>query len=325
MATASKSFTATGAGTNLSVRKGETFTLTISGTWAGTVVLQRRAHGSQWENIDGESYTANQAAKTLKAEGFPFDNTEYRMFCTAYTSGTIVTTLADVADVVHTIKDAKDADKFRFKDGGVLESVADHFQLNSFVTGTDHAGKTVRLNSITSIGASNDLIGFQSKPAQGIETAKNVIGMEISPRVNDTFALTGGGSLIGGHIDAYLKGETGNIAGSVRGLQIELVTDDAGARNISGHVAAIRVRSAFSATAITGKFTAFRIEKPEAQTNSKTYDALFDLTNTAADCWNDDPTTELNNPGGTVKGYIKVVVNGNDRYIALYEKGNLAD
>lgn len=206
-----------------------------------------------------------------------------------------------------------------------IASSGDHLELNSGVTASDVAGKTVRVNSITNTGTANDLIGFQSKPAQGAATAKNVIGCEISPRVNDTFALTGSGSLIGAHVDAYLKGTTGDVAGNVRGLQVELVTDDAGTRTITGHVAAIRIRSAFSATGITGNFVPFRVEKAEAQTNSQNYDALFDLTGTSPGVWNDDPATELNLPGGTVKGYIKVLVNSQARYIALYEIGNLAD
>jgi len=102
------------------------------------------------------------------------------------------------------------------------------------------------------------------------------------------------------------------------------VTDDAGVRAISGNVSALRIRAAFSA-AVTGEFSPFRIEKAENQTGSKNWDELFDLTGQSPDCWNDDPTTELNNPGGTVKGYVKVRVNAADRYIALYEKGNLAD
>ena len=67
------------------------------------------------------------------------------------------------------------------------------------------------------------------------------------------------------------------------------------------------------------------MEKDEVQTNSKNWDALFQLTGVSPGVWNDDPGTELNLPGGTVKGYIKVLVNDAARYIALYEIGNLAD
>lgn len=205
---------------------------------------------------------------------------------------------------------------------GAISNTGSHLAINSFLTATDSTGDTVRINSVTNTGTANSLIGFQSKPAQGASTAQNVIGCEISPRVNDTFALTGSGTLIGAHVDAYLKGTTGNIAGDVRGLNLELVTDDAATRTVSGNVSAIRVRAAFSGT-ITGAMVPIRIEKAEAQTNSQQWDAVLELPSTNAGVWNDDPGTELNT--GTAKGYIKVLVNGNARYIALFEAGSLAD
>lgn len=177
----------------------------------------------------------------------------------------------------------------------------------------DNAGRTVRLNSITNTGTANSLIGFQAKPAQGAATAQNVIGCEISPRVNDTFALTSTGSLIGAHIDAYLKGTTGNIGGDVRGAQIELVTDDAGTRTISGDVIGLRMRAAFSGT-ITGNMIAFSVEKAETQTNSKQWEYVFELTGDNALIWRDDYTTEPADAAGA----IKVLVNGADRWIQLY-------
>ena len=176
-------------------------------------------------------------------------------------------------------------------------------------------GSEIRLNSRTdSASTTGDFIGAQIKPGVGIaKTSGGVTGVEISPRVNDTFALTTG-SVIGAHIDAYLKGTTGNIGGDVRGAQIELVTDDAGARTITGDVTGLRFRSAFSATGITGNFQAIKIEKPETQTNSQTYDSVLTLTSTIPLVWNDAPGTEPT----TADGYIKVIVNGNARYIQLY-------
>lgn len=175
------------------------------------------------------------------------------------------------------------------------------------------AGTTVRLNSRTSTDATADLIGFQSKPGVGVATAKNVIGGEISPRVNDTFALTGSGTIIGLHVDAYLKGTTGNIAGDVRGAQIELVTDDAGTRTVSGDVVGLRFRAAFSGT-ITGDMVVIRVEKAETQTNSKQWEYLLELTGDNALIWREDYTTEVT----TIAGAIKVLVNGADRWIPLY-------
>lgn len=171
----------------------------------------------------------------------------------------------------------------------------------------------VRINSRNYTQTTGSSIGFQVKPAQTVTTTGNVIGGEISPRYNSGIA---GGSIIGLHVDAFLKGTAaGTLSGDVRGIQIELITDDAGTRTIDGYVTGLRFRSAFSATGITGNFTAFRVEKPELQTNSQTYDALFELTSTIPLVWNDDPGTEL---PGAIQGYIKVIVNGATRFIALY-------
>lgn len=196
---------------------------------------------------------------------------------------------------------------------GAISDIGDNLQLNSGLTNTDLAGKTVRLNSITNTGTANSLIGFQSKPGQGASTAQNVIGAEISPRVNDTFALTGSGTLIGMHVDAYLKGTTGDVAGDVRGMQIELVTDDAGTRTISGGVVGLRMRAAFSGT-ITGDMVAMRIEKAESQTNSKQWEYVLELTGDNGLVWSDGYGTEAADENGA----IKVRVNGQDRWIKLY-------
>lgn len=185
--------------------------------------------------------------------------------------------------------------------------------LDVAATSTDMAGKTVRLNSITNTGTANSWIGFQSKPAQGVDTAQNVIGGEISPRLNDGIDLTGTGSIIGLHMDAYLKGTTGNVAGDVRGAQIELVTDDAATRTISGDVIGLRFRAAFSGT-ITGDMVAISIEKAEAQTNSKQWEYVLELTGDNGLIWASGYGTEVT----TLDGAFKVKVNGADRWVPLY-------
>ena len=193
----------------------------------------------------------------------------------------------------------------------IIRSAGANLQLNSALTAADVAGKTVRINSITNIGTANSLIGFQSKPAQGANTTQNVIGCEISPRLNDTFT---GATLIGAHIDAYLKGTTGNLSGDVRGLQIELVTDDAGTRTITGDVVGLRMRAAFSGT-ITGNMVGFKIEKAEAQTNSKQWEYVFELTGDNGLIWGSGYTTEASSENGS----FKIRVNGADRWVKLYD------
>ncbi len=139
-----------------------------------------------------------------------------------------------------------------------------------------------------------------------------MVGMEISPRLQDGVTSL---SITGLHVDVDLKGTTAVTTDeNVRGIEVELVTSNSGTRTISGYVTGIRFRSVFSATAITGNFTAMRFEFPEAQTNSQTYDAWVDFTGTIPLVWNNTPGTEPS----TADGYLKVIVNGTDRFIQLY-------
>lgn len=177
------------------------------------------------------------------------------------------------------------------------------------------AGNASRLGSRNFDAASGDAIGSQTKPAQTVASSGNLIGMEISPRLNSGIALSGSGSVIGLHVDAYLKGTAaGTVAGDVRGQQIELVTDDSGTRTVSGNVIGLRFRAAFSLTTLTGYMTPIKIEKAESQTNSKQWGYAMVLTGDNALIWRDDYTTEVT----TLSGAIKVQVNGADRWIPLY-------
>lgn len=191
--------------------------------------------------------------------------------------------------------------------------------VQNFAFATQDLSKTITLNNQTdSVTASGDLIGFQSKPRTGVAGTQSVIGCQISAQISDGIALTSSGSIIGGHFDVYLRGTAaGTIAGDVRGLQIELTTDDAGTRDITGYVTGIRIRKVFSAGTVTGVQSALRIEAPEAQTNSETYTGLFDLTSTvgsgATAVWTDAAVTSA-----TAAGVIGVYVNGNKRYINLF-------
>jgi len=172
--------------------------------------------------------------------------------------------------------------------------------------------KPVKINSRSYTQTSGNSIAFQVKPSQTVTTTGEVIGGEISPRLQDDVDAA---VIKGLHIDVDLKGTTARtISGDVRGLEIELVSSNSGTSTISGYMTGIRMRSAISATTLTGEFSAIRIEAPEAQTNSQTYDEVFQLTSTVPLVWNNTPATEPS----TTDGYIKVEVNGTDRWIQLY-------
>lgn len=177
---------------------------------------------------------------------------------------------------------------------------------NNKVFNTKAAGGTIRFNSITKNDITNDFIGFQSKPGFGTDTAKNLIGAEISPRLLDGVDLTGSGSVIGLHVDTYLKGDEGDIAGDVRGQQIELVDDNAIGRTIAGNANHLRLKTNLSC-AVTGKFSCIRVENEEG---SKSLDAFVQFVSTAG-C-----VTALT-AGVNGAATIKVLIDGTTWHIPL--------
>jgi hypothetical protein len=192
---------------------------------------------------------------------------------------------------------------------GAITNTGGHVDIRPRLTSGDVAGKTVRIGSITNTGTANSLIGFQSKPGQGASTAENVMGGEISPRLNDAIALTGSGSIIGLHVDCYIKGTTGNIAGDVRGIQIELVDDTGSSRTVAGNVTHLRVRSNLSC-AVTGKYSAIRVENEEG---TKALDGLLQFT-TGSGCIVEASATV----GGTQDQAIKVLIGSTTYYVPLH-------
>lgn len=172
--------------------------------------------------------------------------------------------------------------------------------------------KTLRFNSRDYVQTSGDAIGFQCKPAQTVNGA-GIKGGEISPRVKSGITLSG--SMIGLHVDFDLKGTAaGTIAGDCRVLELEMVADVGGGRAITGDVTAIRVRSFMPASGgVAGIKSVIKIEKVE--TGGAAYDGIFDLKGVEAGLYNDTDS----GGGGSLDGFVKLQVNGNARYIRLYD------
>ncbi len=97
-ATVSASFTAVGNGGQLFVRYLDNITYSVSGTFSGTVVLERtRDNGLSWEYVLSSS---TSASGTIRVETPAREPAVYRFRCSAFVSGTIVTSIADAsADV----------------------------------------------------------------------------------------------------------------------------------------------------------------------------------------------------------------------------------
>ncbi len=93
MSTVSTAFTAVGVGTSLRVRAKESFTFVITNTFVGTWQVQKEVGGGgAWEVV--ASGTTTQALTTLTNN--TYEDANYRLACSAFTSGTITTVLADV-------------------------------------------------------------------------------------------------------------------------------------------------------------------------------------------------------------------------------------
>lgn len=82
-----ESFTGTANGTGATLEKH--FNLSVSGTFVGTVEIQRSYDGISGTYHTIKAYTVPIEETGIEPEGGIF----YRMACTAFTSGTIVTRL----------------------------------------------------------------------------------------------------------------------------------------------------------------------------------------------------------------------------------------
>ena len=171
--------------------------------------------------------------------------------------------------------------------------------------------KTVKINSRNYTSSGNG-IGFQCKPSQTVNGA-DIKGGEISPRVQSGITLSG--SIIGLHVDFDLKGTAaGTITGDCRVLELEMVADVSGGRTVTGDVTAIRVRSFMPASGgVGGIKSVIKIEKVE--TGGVAYDGILDLKGVESDLYNDTDS----GGGGSLDGFVKLQVNGNARYIRLYD------
>lgn len=102
--TVSKSFSAVGVSDVLAVHVGQQFTYSVSGTFVGTVVLEKQDKGrGEWKPIAPDVTATGSASGTLTAEEGGKSEARYRWRCSAYTSGTIVTSLAEVTSDATTV------------------------------------------------------------------------------------------------------------------------------------------------------------------------------------------------------------------------------
>lgn len=167
MSTIAKSFTATGVGIGLSVHHGDSFSYTVSGTFVGTVVLERTLDGGA--NYSTIVTSTASASGTIAVETPNRDQATYRFNCTAYTSGTIVTSIADVNIANATFQDDTGAVAFqRTEDGLIVKNLT----VTGTSTGTAAGGFAAGSSSTPSINFATDTdTGFYLNTANTIAAA----------------------------------------------------------------------------------------------------------------------------------------------------------
>lgn len=116
MSTVSASFTAVGLSAELTVKPGQSVSYSASGTFVGTVKLESSKSGFQSVDVVIASATA-AASGTYRNESTSDDRLRFR--CSAYTSGTIVTSIADADDTVDTLRGSNGAVIATVRDAGI--------------------------------------------------------------------------------------------------------------------------------------------------------------------------------------------------------------
>lgn len=116
MTTINTSFTAVGVSATLLVRRGDAFTYAITGTFVGQWILEKSVDDVSWYAVASGTVAGSG---TVRADDAAAKATRYRMRCAAYTSGTIVSVLADAAVMVQEFKDAAGNVVMRLTEAGV--------------------------------------------------------------------------------------------------------------------------------------------------------------------------------------------------------------
>jgi len=175
-----------------------------------------------------------------------------------------------------------------------------------------------RINSRDYTITSGEHCGLQTKPNISVGgtaiTGVGVTGVESSPRFA---AGISGGKLVGFFSNPILKtNTTAASTGPMRCFEGKLETG-ANATRTTALMCILHAMSDVRGTVTQGP-TVFMINKGDYNA----WESVMEFEGAETGVWNKDPGTELT---ATIKGYIKIVMDGSDKYIALYDKGALAD
>lgn len=185
--TISKSFTAIGAGASISVRSGDPYTFSVSGTFVGTVFLEKSQNGGQsW--FVAKKISATLASTTFTADLAAGGIAQYRFRCDSYTSGTIVTSIANAVKVYFKQSDDNGNLLFSIDDNGINVLAATVLNGGSFSSGSlvsssanPAASGVIRLANTDAIKFRNS--GNSADIALGVGSADGILsynGVDLS-------------------------------------------------------------------------------------------------------------------------------------------------
>lgn len=117
-----------------------------------------------------------------------------------------------------------------------------------------------RLNSRSFTQASGSSIGFQSKPSQTVDTTGDIIGCEISPRVQSGIDA---GQLKGAHIDTDAKGTGARTVSWIKALELEFGSDPSSNMTVTNDAVAINVRNFLQGATVSGDVAVLRVQNHE--------------------------------------------------------------
>lgn len=195
------------------------------------------------------------------------------------------------------------AHKFKvFATGG-----ADAPDLGHHSIDTVKDGKNVRINSRDVAQATGDHSGVQIKPNKSVDGTGGMTGLEVSPR----FAASMGGSDLRAILaDPVLKAGSGNLSGSVKGVEVNIDFGISGTRTITGDVSAFETFLAVPSTyTYSGKLSVIKVRDE----NIKKWDYLLNLQSTGVGVLDTTAGTY-----STANGFLKVRIGSTDYRIPVF-------
>uniref|UniRef100_A0A6M3IEJ2 Uncharacterized protein n=1 Tax=viral metagenome TaxID=1070528 RepID=A0A6M3IEJ2_9ZZZZ len=186
----------------------------------------------------------------------------------------------------------------------VQSAAAGHLALDTVAS-----DKNVRINSRTFTVAAS-IVAAQIKPAAGVAMTNGIVGLEVEPRINDTF----GGTSIHGIYSAPWKrgtGAAGNLSGDMLAIEGKLQSDSGYSGTITGPAAILRAVNSLHGTVTTGPVVIYA-------NNHEGNVAWTALLEGAEALGTHSLTTDSDKTGLAKSGTLKVRFNNTLYHIQLY-------